>query len=175
MKKHLFFALFAFAALAFSACNKNKPDPVYVDLGLPSGTLWKSENESTQVGRDKGIYTFDEAVETFGDQLPTIAQWRELVSECEWKHEIGYTVVGPNGNSITLTTYPATRYCNGNIDNGSSHRARYWSSTEAQRYSEEEERKALYLYVDWDSNQDKIILMTDPGEVCGAILVRLVK
>ena len=39
----------------------------YVDLGLPSGTLWKTE-------RDVGLYTYAEAVSKFGKQLPTSEQ-----------------------------------------------------------------------------------------------------
>ena len=49
----------------------------YVDMGLPSGTLWASENE-------KGYFTFDEALEKFGNNLPARWQFCELVenSDC---------------------------------------------------------------------------------------------
>lgn len=43
----------------------------YVDLDLPSGTLWAIEN----VDR----YFNKEAAEEFGDQLPTEEQFRELI------------------------------------------------------------------------------------------------
>ena len=36
----------------------------YIDLGLPSGTLWADCNE-------EGFYYFDEAVEKYGYRLPT--------------------------------------------------------------------------------------------------------
>ncbi len=39
--------------------------PEYIDLGLPSGTLWATENE-------EGYFTFDEAVEKYGDSLPKL-------------------------------------------------------------------------------------------------------
>ena len=68
----------------------------YVDLGLPSGTLWKETNES-------GFYTWDEAVSYFGGELPTDEHYLELRSECTWTWiGNGYKVTGPNGESITL-------------------------------------------------------------------------
>jgi hypothetical protein len=94
----------------------------YVDLGLPSGTLWKSKNE-------KGIYyTYDEAVSQFGDKLPTREQLEELKNECEWTWTgSGYKVTGPNGESITLPA-AGIRNCYGDVryvgTDGS-----YWSST----------------------------------------------
>jgi len=67
-----------------------------VDLGLPSGTLWKHFNE-------EGYYTYDEAVEKFGDNLPTREQWEELKGMCKWKWKgNGYDVTGPNGHTIYL-------------------------------------------------------------------------
>ena len=78
----------------------------YIDLGLPSGILWKTQNE-------EGFYTYDEAVATFGNDLPTAEQLEELKEECDWEWTgNGYTVTGPNGNSITL---PAAGYrrCDG--------------------------------------------------------------
>lgn len=75
----------------------------YIDLGLPSGTLWADTNE-------EGYFTFDEAKEQFGDALPTIEQWQELINECEWLWSVkrmGMEVGGKNGNSIFL---PATGY-----------------------------------------------------------------
>lgn len=49
----------------------------YVDMGLPSGTLWASENE-------EGYFTFDEAVKKFGNNLPARWQFCELIdnSDC---------------------------------------------------------------------------------------------
>lgn len=67
----------------------------YVDLGLPSGTLWKSENE------DCGLITFDQAYYQCGSNLPTKQQWEELIKFCIWSQtENGYIVKGKNGNSI---------------------------------------------------------------------------
>ena len=73
----------------------------FVDLGLPSGTLWANKTE-------EGYYTYDEAIEKFQDSLPTIVDFAELVQYCKWKwQEKGMLVTGPNGNSITL---PALGY-----------------------------------------------------------------
>lgn len=83
----------------------------YVDLGLPSGTFWKNQNE----GGDNARYTYDEAISRFGNKLPTKQQLEELKSKCTWTWTSkGYKVTGPNGYSITL---PAAGYrdCNGDV------------------------------------------------------------
>ena len=69
----------------------------YVDLGLPSGTLWKDKNE------EGGLYTFEQALARFGNNLPNRDQLEELRDSCTWTwNGKGYNVVGPNGNSIFL-------------------------------------------------------------------------
>lgn len=93
----------------------------WVDLGLPSGTLWKDENE-------KDLYDYDAAVRSFGSKLPTKEQLEELNNSCRWIWTgSGFKVVGPSGESIVL---PAAgyRYCNGNVDDVGSY-GEYWSST----------------------------------------------
>ena len=70
----------------------------YVDLGLPSGRLWATENAPD-------YYTHYEAVDIFGKFLPKAVAIAELVEECKWtwnSDKKGYDVVGPNGNSIFL-------------------------------------------------------------------------
>ena len=86
----------------------------YVDLGLPSRTLWKNENEN-------GLYTYPQAKNKFGGGMPTKAQFRELMDKCRWEplKYIGYKIIGPNGNSIILNT---------NTHNDAV-RGSYWSST----------------------------------------------
>ena len=101
---------------------KGEPDMGWVNLGLPSGTLWKDENE------EGGFYTYDEAMSQFGSRLPTQTQWEELINKCTWTWTgSGYRVTGPNGRSITL---PAAgfRYCDGSVSNVGS-LGHYWSST----------------------------------------------
>ena len=94
----------------------------YVDLGLPSGTLWKSKNE-------KGMYyTYDEAVSQFGDKLPTREQFAELQACCTWTwNGKGYVVEGENGNSIVLQA-AGDRSCDGDVYCVGK-QGFYWSST----------------------------------------------
>ena len=99
----------------------------YVDLGLPSGKIWRKVNEYN-VNEYSPFYTYDEAVSQFGNRLPTKADWEELKAECQWAWMgSGYYVIGPNGNSITL---PAAgyHYCLGSVGSEGSN-GYYWSST----------------------------------------------
>ena len=101
----------------------------WVDLGLPSGTLWKNTNE-TNSGDSYGFYTNDEAVRTFGSKLPTKEQLNELRVKCTWtwsSNKNGYNVVGPNGNSIFLPA-AGNRGCDGYVNYVGSG-GDYWSST----------------------------------------------
>ena len=92
----------------------------YVDLGLPSGTLWKDKNESG------GFYTYDEAMSKFGNELPTKEQFEELKSSCKWTWTgNGYKVVSPSGASITL---PAAGYRDCYRDYNVGSEGYYWSS-----------------------------------------------
>ena len=94
----------------------------YVDLGLPSGTLWKNKNE------EGGFYSYDQAVSKFGNKMPTKEQLEELENLCQWIWiGNGFEVVGPNGESIVL---PAVGYRDsyGNINEVDSNGS-YWSST----------------------------------------------
>ena len=92
----------------------------YVDLGLPSGTLWKDQNEAG------GFYSYDQAVAKFGSSLPTKEQLEELKNSCRWTwNGNGYKVIGPSGESIVL---PAAGYRDweGNYVGSYGY---YWSST----------------------------------------------
>ena len=70
----------------------------YIDLGLPSGRLWATENA-------KGYYTYNKAKKKFGELLPSPEAFEELYEECEWIWDTenkGVTIVGPNKNTIFL-------------------------------------------------------------------------
>ena len=135
--KRIFFALMCVVTIvalgAMAACtddNDRKEDNVpdatpvaYMDLGLPSGTLWKTVNE-------KGFYDYESAMEKFGTSLPTKAQLQELKHECTWvwnSAKKGFDIEGSNGNSIFL---PAAGYidCVGDLRRVGE-LGFYWSST----------------------------------------------
>lgn len=97
----------------------------YVDLGLPSGTLWKQNNE----GDLYSLYIYREAVKKFGNKMPSKEQWEELIRECTWSWEDGrYKVTGPNGNSILLRA-AGHRNNKTNEKDGVNEVGYYWSST----------------------------------------------
>ena len=75
----------------------------WVDLGLPSGTIWASDNEA---------YTsFEWAANHHLENIPTIDQWQELFAECTFKWNPGTENIRPyatltskhNGKTITLS------------------------------------------------------------------------
>ena len=119
-------------ALCLMACEKNseggsstKGD--YVDLGLTSGTKWKTANEMNP-NDENGFYDYDLAMSLFEKNMPSKEQWMELVNECTWTWTgMGYRVTGVNNKSIVL---PAAGYrvCDGIVYFVGSH-GYYWSST----------------------------------------------
>lgn len=81
----------------------------FVDLSLPSGKLWANENVKDENG-DEEHFTFDKAVKTFGKNLPSKEDWKELFDNCSYKwnkKKKGFDITGSNGNSIFL---PAAGY-----------------------------------------------------------------
>ena len=96
-----------------------EPGIQFIDLGLPSCTKWADRNLP-------GYYTFDVACEK---GAPTAVQIAELYEQCEWEwddEKKGYTVTGPNGNSIFL---PANGYCSSGDDEptGVGSEGNYWT------------------------------------------------
>lgn len=77
-------------------------DTEFVDLGLPSGTLWASDYES-----EDNIICYKPYCDAEVGNIPTIEQWEELKDACKWKFDIDNSFdlceaqcVGPNGNTI---------------------------------------------------------------------------
>lgn len=104
----------------------NVDKPQFIDLGLPSGKLWATENVKDENGNEAYL-TFDEAVQTFGKNLPSKEDWKELFdnSSYSWNEERkGYDVTGPNGNSIFL---PAAGCRYGASVCGVGRHGYYWS------------------------------------------------
>lgn len=105
--------------------DETTQNKTFTDLGLPSRTLWKNDNE-------QGYYTYDEAFSKFGNRLPSKEQWLELKNKCNWKWTgSGYKVTGPNGNSIFL---PAAGYSDGTEVDFVGTGGGYWSSTYFDEY-----------------------------------------
>lgn len=101
----------------------------FVDLGLPSGTLWAKHN--AHVGK-KYHFTYDEAMKHFGDCMPNYNQYRELIILCKWEwvklfggKVQGYRVTGLNRNSIFL---PASGVYDGPSLHNAGSSGYYWST-----------------------------------------------
>lgn len=89
-------------------CNviikNNHKNMEYVDLGLPSGTLWAKDNAYAA--------PISGAIEAYGQRIPTKAQFQELLDNCRFEIVSGYEslidceyggtvrATGPNGNKI---------------------------------------------------------------------------
>ncbi len=111
----------------------------YVDLGLPSGTLWSNDYEKTNNGISYIPYL---AAKAFN--LPSEEQWKELNDNCRWEYELNngvykFICIGPNGNSISF--YNKGMYTSdGHFNNASI--AYFWFSDD----SDSLEKSASYLY-----------------------------
>ncbi len=75
---------------------------VFVDLGLPSGTMWAADYE--REGEDIMYLPYDKASKL---SIPTEEQWKELVEVCRWEYKPDsvnsrryFVCIGPNGNYI---------------------------------------------------------------------------
>ena len=75
----------------------------YIDLGLPSGTLWSADYEKDE---DENMFIPYELASN--KSIPTKAQWKELKKCAKWEFitDDGALKVikctGPNGNTITF-------------------------------------------------------------------------
>lgn len=147
--------------MVFTGCNSGESKGSenygdYVDLGLSSGTLWKSYNEN-------GLFSHYDAMNQFGKDLPTEEQLRELMEDCVWSlNNGGYTVKGPNGNSIWMSLQGG-RQCAGNVTN-EGEAGYYWGSNHT-------DNEAVYLAITIDHGTAMPFYL----ERCQGFSVRLVK
>ena len=101
--------------------------PHWIDMGLPSGTLWRCCNEGASTPEEYGGYYTYGQVST----APTYEQIKELLISCSYKWipvngVNGLKFTGPNGGSIFL---PAAGYVwEGELDSV-GYWGVYWSST----------------------------------------------
>ena len=80
-------------------CNETQ----FVDLGLPSGTLWSTdyEKEGSEI-----LYLPHYKANVLG--IPTEEQWNELIENCALHYFYeggivkGFSCVGPNGNELVF-------------------------------------------------------------------------
>lgn len=144
MKKLLHICILCLTALTLTQCIKDNgglggdssdviidtadPDE-YVDLGLISMTMWKATNEVNEADNEHDFFTYDEAVATFDDKLPTKEQFEELMRSCRWVWvDVGfYKVYGPNGKYIIMQA-AGSRDCDDRV-NYVNRYGFYWSST----------------------------------------------
>ena len=104
----------------------------YVDLGLPSRTLWCKHNYGTEKEYEYGeLYTFDDAQE-LGIKLPTVDDFAELDEHCdhEWTevngvHGMMFTSKS-NGESVF---FPAAGYSRESYSYYRGIYGNYWSSS----------------------------------------------
>ena len=120
----------------------------FVDLGLPSKTLWANKNVGANKISDSGSNeTWDAAnqlidesgVISISGRIPSEEKFRELKKLCQWEwtsigDTSGYKIVGPNGNSIFLpvtSNYGSRKY---RISTGAYtefvDNSAYWTSSE---------------------------------------------
>ena len=110
----------------FVGCNQYPPEKQefsdFVDLNLPSGTLWKNANEG-----ENTYYTYYEAVALYVNYVPTWEQYEELMQYCKWEwHDGGYKVIGSNNKEIWL---PAGGRICPDVDDKTTLYGCYWSTT----------------------------------------------
>jgi len=111
----------------------------FVDLGLPSGTLWSADFEKD--GEDTSYLPYDEAI---NNEIPTKQQFNELLGLCLWEFKyISDTsrkciCIGPNGNHIVF--YPRGYKLAG--AKRESNKIFYW----VKSTSEDSAKEAAYLY-----------------------------
>ena len=96
--------------LKISNIKRNKE---WVDLGLPSGTLWATCNVGATKPHEYGLYLlWSDAKNKVGKYMPTKEQVQELTKYTKYKWTVvegigGGLFTGKNGNSIFL---PAAGY-----------------------------------------------------------------
>lgn len=160
MRKTTWIALMFLGAIVYvSSCNKIEippqpnlaPAPTgYVDLGLPSETLWASCNSGADSITELGItYTAEEALKLDYQlwRLPTVAEIEELIDNCKWEwseYDKGFLVTSKRKGYEDRTIFlPA---------NANSFEAMYWTST---TYKQDKKDFLASLQCKYDDVRDR--------------------
>ncbi len=110
-------------AVSIRSISVNTTDE-YVDMGLPSGTMWKSTNEEC------GLITYEEAMDCYANNLPNKEQWEELVGYCSWTWTgRGYKVTAPNKQTLFFSAEGFYSDNKKKKKEGEGTCGIYWSST----------------------------------------------
>lgn len=117
----------------------------YIDLGLPSKTLWASHNVGANTDTEFGTYFKHHNIPQ-EYECPTNKQIEELINNTtlEWivKDNVnGCLFTGDNGNSIFL---PAAAYYHGDYIHDKNQGGYYWSA----QTDKDDQEYAYYMYFD---------------------------
>ena len=111
----------------------------FVDLGLPSGTMWSADYEPDD--EEVKYLPYDEAAKY---SLPTKEQFNELLDNCHWEFRYvnstsrEYICIGPNGNHIVFHS----RGCILAGTKRDCEKIFFWIKSDTKEFSKE----AVYLY-----------------------------
>ena len=102
----------------------------FVDLGLPSGTLWGKRNVKIANKKHFTHYEIPLIEYITGYNVPSKEDFEELINLCKWEWKTigrtkGYKVTGPNGKSIFLSS---AGYCYDNSLYSVGSLGYYWST-----------------------------------------------
>ena len=153
----------------------------YVDLGLPSGTLWSTLNHDARDAEDCGHYTYfdwDQALcaEDKNWRLPTNEQFHELFDECLriWcttaNGEKGVLLTGPNGNRIFLVAAGCKR--NGEVTRDYGILSGYWTATAISK--SQAIAMEMSEYEEINNNSDGVNLIEGYEDILDGYQIRLV-
>ena len=122
---------------------------IYVDLGLPSGTLWSANYEKE--GDDVMYVPYDKAVVY---DIPTIEQWNELFATCKWEYVVNsigvlYRIDCTGSNGQVLSFYPS------GLINAKQKNKKYDVFFWTKEDTEGNEKRAVHMYQEYVTIQNK--------------------
>jgi hypothetical protein len=135
--------------------NYRENKTIYVDLGLPSGTLWAASFETN--GEGVTYFPYERAVLL---DIPTIEQWNELINLCKWdfvKNSNGTLYradcAGPNGRVIS---FYVTGLINA-IEKRDHNESFFWIKEDIDG----NEKRAVHIYRPYTKHEGKVIYYSD--------------